>query len=87
MHYDFQDFSIDLSEAIEIDHFNDRPHYYGVIFKVAEGKMKYQLIHNILMDYRIYIYDGEGHMKDIPFHRGTEDFLPEGVKINWKDKK
>lgn len=33
MKYDFQNFSIDLSEAVEIERFDDRPHYYGVIFK------------------------------------------------------
>jgi hypothetical protein len=90
MKYDFHDFSIDLSDAVEVDRFDDRPHYYGVIFRVATkttDKFKYQLIHNLSMGYRLHIYDGEGHMRDIPFHSGTESFLPEGIDVKWKNIK
>lgn len=84
MHYDFHDFSIDLSDAIEVERFDDRPHYYGVIFKVVDDKMRYQLIHNLLMGYRFHIYDGMGHMRDIPFSKKTQDFLPEGIVVIWR---
>lgn len=83
MMYDFQDFSIDLTNAIEAETFDNVKDYYGVIFKSVTEKFKYQIIHNLLMGYRIYIY-GEGHLRDMPFHRGTQWFLPEEIKITWK---
>ena len=84
MIYDFQDFSVNLISAIKIKLFDDKPHYYGVIFKVHNDNMNYQLIHNILMGYRLHIYNDYGYMKDLPFHKETEKFLPDNIKIEWK---
>ncbi len=84
MMYDFQDFSVDLSIAMEVEQFNQKPDYYGIIFKVRTEKFRFQLIHNLLMGYRIYIYDDNGYLRDIPFHKGTVGFLPDGIKVTWK---
>lgn len=86
MMYDFQDFSIDLTKAIDVEPFDNRPDYYGVIFKTTTERFRFQVIHNLFMGYRIYIYDDNGYMRDIPFHKGTQGFLPEGIEITWKQK-
>jgi len=83
MTFDFQDFSIDLTKAIQIESF-DETDYCGIIFKMADVRFRFQVIHNKLMGYRIYIYDDNGHLQDIPFHKGTAGFLPDGIKITWR---
>lgn len=81
--FDFHDFSIELEDSLEIDEFKDLPHYYGIIFHT--NKMKYQVIHNMLMGYRLIIYDNYGFSKDIPFKKETQNFLPEGVLTTWRE--
>ena len=144
MKYDFQDLSVSFSDQIEIDHFDDRPDCYGVVFsqsvnfppgpsecRHAGGSghydrtcndcwkgvdsstlcphneitrknrhwkcshclmekiitpIKYQLIHNLHLGYRLLMNEDEGNVRDLPFHQGTEGFLPEGVSVEWKVK-
>jgi hypothetical protein len=79
----FQDFLMDLSAASEVESFDEKD-YYGIIFKMSNLKFQFQVIHNRLMGYRIYIYNNNGHLQDIPFHKGTVGFLPDGIKVQWK---
>lgn len=51
--------------------------YYGVIFHV-EG-VKYEVLANRYMGERIYVSEGEGCWKDMPFHMGTAGFLPDCI--------
>jgi len=53
--------------------------YYGIIFYVDDGK--WDLIHNIYMGNRLLINEHEYWLKDIPFHKGTFRFLPEGIEV------
>jgi hypothetical protein len=81
--FNFQDFYILFPDQMQFEPFEELPDYYGIIFDVKG--MKHQIIHHMDLGYRILIYiTGEGMSRDIPFHKGTEHFLPEGVKVVWE---
>lgn len=53
--------------------------YYGIIFHIGEGR--WDVIHNIHMGNRLLISEHPYWLKDIPFHKGTFNFLPDGIKV------
>jgi len=62
--------------------------YYGIIFTLPDkGNRtfnkdgKYDVVHHYHMDWERLIINDEQGWKDIPFHRGTYHFLPEGIKV------
>ena len=82
MLHDLKDFIITFPDDMthETYSFKDMA---GIILKV--GKVTYDVVANIHLGNRLIINGPhEAEWRDIPFHRGTDSFLPEGVSVQWR---
>lgn len=57
--------------------FNDD---WGYGIKFYFGNVSYELFHNRVGMSRIFISEGMGHLRDIPFHAGTIPLIPQDIK-------
>ena len=77
--FDFEEWKLSFDSGLDFATYTDETGY-GIKFKV--NGVKYELFHNRIGMTRIFISEGEGHIRDIPFHGGTIALLPSCIE--WK---
>lgn len=81
---DFDQYTLSFDDSIQHTVFK-QSNSHGISFTI--GHDRFELIHSI-MGNRILINIGTmiGNCRDIPFHIDTAHFLPENIKIRYRDE-
>ncbi len=77
--FDFEGWVIIFDPEVKYHSYDDATGY-GIQFLI--NGIKYDLFHNKTLNWsRIFISAGEGNFRDIPFHAGTIELLPDCIKF------
>ncbi len=76
--FSFEGWSLTFDSKIEHHKYVDISGY-GIQF-IVNG-VKYDLFHNRVGMTRIFISEGVGYLRDIPFHAGTIGLLPDCIRF------
>ncbi len=79
--FDFEGWKLSFDSNLDYTKYVDS-WGYGIQFRI-DG-IKYDLFHNNVGMTRIYISEGMGCLRDIPFHAGTVGLLPDCIRFEKK---